>query len=78
MTLIYPRNIATYLSKGVYMRKDLINILACPLCKEPLVLRVYEEDEQEVIKGALLCDKCHESYPIEDAIPNLLPPQLRK
>ena len=59
------------------MKKDLMNILACPVCKGALELRVDEEDEEEVIKGALLCGKCDESYPIEDSIPNLLPPQLR-
>ena len=59
------------------MKKDLMNILACPVCKGSLELRVDEEDEEEVIKGALLCGKCDESYPIEDSIPNLLPPQLR-
>ena len=59
------------------MKKDLMNILACPVCKGSLELRVDEENEEEVIKGALLCGKCDESYPIEDSIPNLLPPQLR-
>ena len=59
------------------MKKDLMNILACPVCKGALELRVDEEDEEEITTGALLCGKCNESYPIEDSIPNLLPPQLR-
>ena len=59
------------------MKKDLMDILACPLCKSPLELKVDEEDGNEVIKGSLYCGKCNESYPIEDSIPNLLPPQLR-
>ncbi|MGE0685586.1 MAG: Trm112 family protein, partial [Dehalococcoidia bacterium] len=28
--------------------------------------------------GSLHCAKCNETYPIEDTIPNLLPPDLRK
>ena len=27
---------------------------------------------------SLFCAKCNETYPIEDSIPNLLPPDLRK
>ncbi len=59
------------------MRKDLMEILACPLCKGPLELTVEEEKEAEVIKGTLACAKCSERYPIQDSIPNLLPPELR-
>ena len=59
------------------MRKDLMDILACPICKSELELKVEDEKDDDIIKGALLCTKCNESYPIEDSIPNLLPPQLR-
>jgi uncharacterized protein YbaR (Trm112 family) len=59
------------------MKKDLMEILACPVCKGPLELQVEEEQEDEVVRGALICRKCDESYPIEDSIPNLLPPDLR-
>lgn len=60
------------------MRKDLMEILACPVCKGPLELTVDEEDEREVINGSLLCSRCSERYPIEERIPNLLPPELRQ
>jgi uncharacterized protein YbaR (Trm112 family) len=60
------------------MRKDLMDILACPMCKAPLELEVAEEVGDEVIQGALICTKCGERYPIEDRIPNLLPPEMRK
>ena len=59
------------------MKKDLMDILACPVCKGSLELKVDEEEGDDVISGALLCAACNESYPIEDSIPNLLPPQLR-
>ena len=59
------------------MRKDLMDILACPVCKGTLELRVEEEQEGDVIKGSLVCAKCTETYPIENSIPNLLPPDLR-
>ena len=59
------------------MKKDLIDILACPVCKGPLQLNIADENETEVITGSLYCEKCDESYPIQDTIPNLLPPHLR-
>jgi uncharacterized protein YbaR (Trm112 family) len=60
------------------MRKDLMDILACPMCKSELQLNVEQEQDDEVIKGSLFCAKCNEHYPIDDGIPNLLPPDLRK
>ena len=56
------------------MKKSLMNILACPMCKSsPLELRVTKENEREVVSGTILCKKCGLSYPIEDGIPNMLP-----
>jgi uncharacterized protein YbaR (Trm112 family) len=59
------------------MKKDLMEILACPVCKGDLQLEITEEDGKEVITGTLKCTKCSEIYPIKDSIPNLLPPDLR-
>lgn len=59
------------------MKKDLMEILACPMCKGDLQLEITEEDENEVITGSLYCSRCSERYPIIDTIPNLLPPDLR-
>lgn len=59
------------------MKRDLMDILACPMCKGDLELSVEEENEKEVVTGSLYCAKCDERYPINDAIPNLLPPDLR-
>jgi len=59
------------------MKKDLLDILACPMCKGPLTLTPEEENDVEVVRGTLHCERCQEDYPIEDSIPNLLPPNLR-
>ncbi len=60
------------------MKRDLMDILCCPMCKGDLVLEVMEENEKEIIKGTLYCSKCNEYYPIDDGIPNMLPPELRE
>ncbi len=60
------------------MRKQLMDILACPVCKGGLELEIDEEEGEDVIRGVLLCGGCDEKYPIEDSIPNLLPPGLRR
>ena len=59
------------------MRREIMDILACPLCKGRLGLTVQEERNGRIINGSLDCPECDESYPIVDSIPNLLPPHLR-
>jgi len=59
------------------MKRDLMEILACPVCKGELELSVGEENEQEIVTGSLYCRRCDISYPIVDTIPNLLPPDQR-
>jgi uncharacterized protein YbaR (Trm112 family) len=44
--------------------KDLLDILVCPACKKPLVLK----DEGQSLK----CGECRRVYPIRDNIPILL------
>jgi len=60
------------------MKKELIQILACPVCKGSLQLNIDRQEEEEIVTGSLYCPKCQYSYPIVDAIPNLLPPELQK
>ena len=62
------------------MRRDLMDILACPVCKSPLTLEAEAEADEadEVISGSLHCPTCPQTYPIVDAIPNLLPPSLHQ
>ena len=57
------------------MKRELMEILVCPVCKGALELTVEEESEAEIISGSLYCPKCDVIYPISDTIPNLLPPE---
>ncbi|MHB8092456.1 MAG: Trm112 family protein [Syntrophales bacterium] len=46
------------------IRKELIDILACPQCKGPLKLATGED--------GLICEKCRLLYEIKDDIPIML------
>ena len=59
------------------MKRELMDILVCPVCKGELQLTVEEENEEEIVSGTLRCDKCKVDYAILDTIPNLLPPEQR-
>ena len=54
------------------MRKDLMNILACPVCKGDLTLTADLEAEDDVIEGKLNCQYCKVDYPITGSVPNFV------
>jgi uncharacterized protein YbaR (Trm112 family) len=57
------------------MRKDLAAIVCCPVHKTGLKLTVTDADEHgDIVAGTLRCTTCKFDYPIEEGIPNLLPP----
>jgi len=60
------------------MKESLMEIICCPLDKHDLELAIEAQDGDEVLEGTLTCTECGESYPIEDGIPNLLPPDMRE
>jgi uncharacterized protein YbaR (Trm112 family) len=59
------------------MKEELMEILCCPVDKHELELEVENRDDEEILAGQLVCTECGETYPIEDGIPNLLPPDMR-
>ncbi len=52
------------------MDKNLLDILACPLCKSPLI---YNKDSQE-----LICKADRLAFPINDDIPVMLEEEARE
>lgn len=52
------------------MDKNLLEILACPLCKSPLI---YKKDNQE-----LICKADRLAFPINDDIPVMLEEEARE
>ncbi len=55
------------------MKRELMDILACPVCKGTLNLDMEFEEAGEVVRGFLYCPTCCVRYPIADGIPELLP-----
>jgi uncharacterized protein YbaR (Trm112 family) len=55
------------------MKRQLMDILCCPVCKGELVLKVRTENEKEIIEGELHCSACRVIYPVHEGIPDLLP-----
>jgi uncharacterized protein YbaR (Trm112 family) len=60
------------------VNEELMDIVCCPVDKADLELEVETRDDGEIIEGTLTCTECGEVYPIEDGIPNLLPPDMRE
>ncbi len=58
------------------MKRDLMEILCCPVCKGDLELTVKVEKD-EIIEGSLFCQHCNHRYEITDGIPDLLPPDFK-
>ncbi len=52
------------------MDKQLLDILACPICKNALI---YDKNAQE-----LICKIDHLAFPIRDGIPVMLESEARK
>jgi len=65
-TLAFPRG----------MKRDLMEILCCPVCKGDLELRV-DVEKDEILEGSLFCKHCNHRYEIKDGIPDLLPPDFK-
>ncbi|MDD1703906.1 MAG: methytransferase partner Trm112 [Methanoregula sp.] len=60
------------------MRRSLMDILCCPVCKGDITLNAETEDEKEILEGTLHCARCNVDYPIHEGIPNLLPPAVKE
>lgn len=59
------------------MKRRLMDILACPICKHsPLELHIFEE-KKEIVEALIVCAACNRWYPVIDEIPHMLPDNLR-
>ena len=60
------------------MREKLLDILACPMCKNhPLELVEIKLKGDEIQEGAIYCISCQRYFLIIEEIPIMLPDELR-
>ncbi len=55
------------------MRKQLIEVLGCPICRGDLELSELRPADEEIETGELKCSRCHRRYPIRHGVPIVLP-----
>lgn len=55
------------------MKRELTDLLVCPVCKGNLALSVDSEQDGEIVTGSLRCVGSGIDYPIEGGIPDLRP-----
>ena len=60
------------------MKRELMDILCCPVCKGDLELKIAKQVNGDIIEGELICHACKFPYRISEGIPNLLPPELQE
>jgi len=61
------------------MRRWLLEILACPICKtHPLECRITKEEDNDIIEGKLICGECGTIFNIKESIPHMLKNDLVK
>jgi uncharacterized protein YbaR (Trm112 family) len=59
------------------MKRQLVDSLVCPVClpaERKLLVESMEALGNEVLRGFLQCTSCGRQFPIEDGIPDFLPP----
>ena len=55
------------------MHRELLNVLACPACRQALDLDVAREADGDIEAGTLTCRSCRVRYPIERYVPRFVP-----
>jgi uncharacterized protein YbaR (Trm112 family) len=59
------------------MKREMMDLLVCPVCKSKLELKTEKSNSNEIVSGSLYCLRCKVNYPITETIPNLLPPESK-
>ena len=60
------------------MKLQFLEKLACPFDKHDLAIKIFKQDENEIMDGILTCDRCQRYYPIIQGIPIMSPDEYRE
>ncbi len=55
------------------LTKELLSVLACPVCKGHVILKSNIKESSDF----LYCGQCNQKYSICDGVPDMLPPEVR-
>ena len=58
------------------MKKNLMEILVCPICKGEMKLETKDKNREDIFQGELVCKTCSKSYSISEGIPRLVDDKL--
>ena len=57
------------------MKRWVLDIICCPVCKGNFMLTEMEGNDTDIVEGLLICTSCKRVYLISSGIANLLPKQ---
>ncbi|HEY9049446.1 MAG TPA: Trm112 family protein [Ohtaekwangia sp.] len=60
------------------MKISLLQKLACPFDKKDLDLKIFKQEEDNIIEGIFTCAHCNRYYPIVYGIPIMSPDEYRE
>jgi uncharacterized protein YbaR (Trm112 family) len=60
------------------MKQSLLSRLACPFDKADLSIKIFQENQEEILEGILTCTHCQRYYPIIYGIPVMSPDEYRE
>lgn len=60
------------------MKTSLLKKLCCPQDKSDLELKIFKQNEDEIIEGLFTCHECNRYYPIIYGIPIMTPDEYRQ
>jgi len=59
--------------RSIPLKHRLLELLACPGCRNVLALSASIEKDGEVVEGILSCEGCSAAYPIRNSVPRFVP-----
>lgn len=60
------------------MKLPFLNKLACPFDKADLTIKIFKQEQEEILEGILTCAHCQRYYPIVQGIPIMSPDEYRE
>lgn len=60
------------------MKLSFLTKLACPFDKHDLSIKIYKQEQDEILEGILTCEHCERYYPIVSSIPIMTPDEYRE